>query len=126
MKEKRSKSLTKIEKFQKEREKLNKRVMKYASLKMKKFYSLDTQAYLNGLIPKKTKELLGLVASFVLRCDDCIRYHLIRCHKEGISDGELEEVLNIGLIVGGSVTIPNLRRAFETWRELKKSTRIKK
>jgi AhpD family alkylhydroperoxidase len=64
--------------------------------------------------------LLGLVASFVLRCDDCIKYHIIRCHEEGVSDEELEEALFIGLIVGGTITIPHQRRAMQAWDELKR------
>ena len=108
-----------IEKFETEREELNRLVMEYAGLGTKRFYSLDSQAYRDGALPPKTKELLGLVASFVLRCDDCIRYHIIRCHEEGVSDEELEEALFIGLLVGGSITIPHQRRAFQAWNELK-------
>ena len=109
-----------VEKFQKQREDLNQLVMKYAGQGTKRFYSLDSQAYREGALPTKFKELLGLVASFVLRCDDCIKYHIIRCFEEGVSDQELEEALFIGLIVGGTITIPNQRRAMKTWDELKK------
>jgi len=109
-----------IEKFQTEREELNNLVMEYAGLGTKRFYSLDSQAYRDGALPSKTKELLGLVASFVLRCDDCIKYHVIRCFEEGVSDAELEEALFIGLIVGGTITIPHQRRAIQAWDELKK------
>ena len=108
-----------IEKFQTERESLNNLVLEYAGLGTKRFYSLDSQAYNDGALPSKTKELLGLVASFVLRCDDCIKYHIIRCHEEGVRDEELEEALFIGLLVGGSITIPHQRRAFQAWNELK-------
>jgi AhpD family alkylhydroperoxidase len=111
-----------IEKFQTEREALNQLVMEYAGLGTKRFYSLDSQAYRDGALPSKTKELLGLVASFVLRCDDCIKYHIIRCHEEGLSDEELEEALFIGLLVGGSITIPHQRRAFQAWNALKNKT----
>jgi AhpD family alkylhydroperoxidase len=114
-----------VKEFVRERDRLNKLVMKHASLKMKKFYSLDAQAYLGGAIPKKYKELLGLVASFVLRCNDCIDYHLMRCRDEGVTDQELEEVLNVGLVVGGSITIPHLRRAFDRWLELKRISKRK-
>lgn len=72
------------------------------------------------------KELLGLVASLVLRCDDCIKYHLIRCYEEGVKSDELEEALAIGLVVGGSITIPHLRRAFQTWDELKEAEKSPK
>jgi len=111
-------SENKLKKFQTEREHLNEIVMKYAGLNIKRFYHLDSRAYQDGKLPKKTKEMLGLVASLVLRCDDCITYHLIQCHQAGLADGELEEVLTIGLIVGGSITIPHLRRALQTWEEL--------
>jgi len=111
---------THIHEFEEEREQLNKIVMKYAGMEIKRFYSLDSQVYREGALPAKMKELIGLVASLVLRCDDCIKYHIIRCHKEGISDQELAEVLAIGLVIGGSITIPHLRRALQAWDELKK------
>ncbi len=100
------------EEFWAERERLNEIVMKYAGLGIKRFYSLDGQAYRAGALPARMKELLGLVASLVLRCDDCVRYHILRCYEEGVSDAELEEALTIALVVGGSITIPHLRRAF--------------
>ncbi len=108
-----------IDKFQKQREALNQLVMEYAGQGTKRFYSLDSQAYREGALPRKTKELLGLVASFVLRCDDCIKYHIIRCFEEGVNDQELEEALFIGLVVGGTITIPHQRRAIQAWNELK-------
>jgi len=108
-----------IDKFQKEREKLNQLVMAYAGQGTKRFYSLDSQAYREGALSVKVKEMLGLVASFVLRCDDCIKYHLIRCFEEGLSDNELEEALFVGLMVGGTITIPHQRRAMQAWDELK-------
>ncbi len=111
--------MKKIEKFRSERERLNKVVMEYAGINIKRFYNLDTGVYKKGKIPIKFKELIGLVASFVLRCDDCIKYHLIRCYEEGVSDQEIEEALSIGIIIAGSITIPHLRRAFEIWHELK-------
>ena len=109
----------KIEKFQKDRERLNKIVMKYAQIETKRFFSLDGQVYREGVLPAKMKEMLGLVSSLVLRCDGCVKYHIVRCHEENVTDEELEEALAIGLIVGGSITIPHLRRAFEAWDELK-------
>ena len=109
----------KIERFQKEREKLNQMVMKYAGRDIKRFYSIDSQVYQDGALPAKIKELLGLACSLVLRCDDCIKYHILQCHKEGIREKEFEEALSIALVVGGSITIPHLRRAFEAWDELK-------
>jgi len=108
-----------IEKFQQQRQVLNELVMAYAGQGTKRFYSLDSQAYRPGALPAKVKELLGLVASFVLRCDDCIKYHIIRCFEEDVSDQELEEALFIGLMVGGTITIPHQRRAMQAWDELK-------
>ena len=108
-----------IDKFRKEREKLNQLVMEYAGQGTKRFYSLDSQAYREGALSVKVKEMLGLVASFVLRCDDCIKYHIIRCFEEGLSDEELEEALFVGLMVGGTITIPHQRRAMQAWDELK-------
>lgn len=107
-----------IEKFQKDRQRLNEIVMKYSGTNIKRFYSIDSQVYREGALPAKTKELLGLVSSLVLRCDDCVKYHIIRCHEQGITHDELEEALAIALVVGGSITIPHLRRAFEAWDEL--------
>ena len=108
----------KIEQFQKERLRLNEIVMKYAQLETKRFFSLDGQVYRKGALPAKTKEMLGLVASLVLRCDDCVKYHVVRCFEEKMTSEELEEALSIALVVGGSITIPHLRRAFEAWDEL--------
>jgi AhpD family alkylhydroperoxidase len=103
--------------FCKEREALNELVLDRANLEIKRFFSLDSQAYRAGELPTRTKEMLGLVASLVLRCDDCIAYHVGRCREEGVTDGELQEVLSIGLVVGGSIVIPHLRRAVRTWEE---------
>lgn len=104
--------------FDAERERLNKLVLDNANLNTKRFFGLDHASYQDGALPVKTKELLGLVASLVLRCDDCVRYHLGRCFDEGTSDEELREALQIGLIVGGSIVIPHLRRAEEYWQSL--------
>jgi AhpD family alkylhydroperoxidase len=106
-----------FERFEAEREELNETVMKYAGLSIKRFYGLDARVYRDGALPGKTKEMLGLVASLVLRCDDCVTYHVIRCREQGVSDAEMDEALSIGLVVGGSITIPHLRRALRTWDE---------
>ncbi len=98
---------------------MNEIVMKYASLSTKRFFSLDSQVYRQGALSTQTKEMLGLVASLVLRCDDCITYHVIRCHQEGVTDAEIEEVLSVGMVVGGAITIPHLRWALQVWDELK-------
>ncbi|MBN8596155.1 MAG: carboxymuconolactone decarboxylase family protein [Planctomycetes bacterium] len=84
-----------------------------ASLVTKRFFSLDHQTYSDGALPVKTKELLGLVASAVLRCDDCIAYHIDQCVKLGFTDEEIWEAMDVALIVGGSIVIPHLRRAVE-------------
>jgi len=110
-----------VDEFQRERKQLNDTVMKYADLTIKRFYGLDSQAYREGALPSKMKEMLGLVASLVLRCDDCIKYHIIRCAEEGVTTDELVETLGIGLVVGGSITIPHLRRALQAWDELHKN-----
>jgi AhpD family alkylhydroperoxidase len=109
-----------IEEFNQERDRLNEIVMKYAGLETKRFFSLDSQVYREGgALPVKIKEMMGLVASLVLRCDDCIKYHIIRCFEEQVTDQELEEAISISLIIGGSITIPHLRRAFDSWEDLK-------
>ncbi len=108
---------TRIERFRRERSALNETVMRYAGQGIKRYYHLDWAAYQPGALDVKTKELLGLVASLVLRCDDCVTYHVDRCLQEGVTSAELQEALNIGLVVGGSITIPHLRRALQTWDE---------
>jgi len=108
-----------IEKFKAEREELNRLVIKYAGREVKRFFNVDADVYRDGALPAKMKELLGLISSLVLRCDDCVTYHLTRCREEGVTDGELEEALAVGLVVGGSITMPHLRRAFRVWEELK-------
>jgi len=105
--------------FRAEREELNRLVFKYAGREVKRFFKVDADVYEGGALPAKVKELLGLVASLALRCDDCVTYHLTRCREEGVDDEELAEALAVGLVVGGSVTIPHLRRAFKHWEELK-------
>jgi AhpD family alkylhydroperoxidase len=100
-----------LEEFRRYRERMNKRILASGNLGIKRLFALDTRAYEKGALDTKTKELMGLVASMVLRCNDCITYHVIRCVQEGVSDEELFEALNVSLIVGGSITIPHIRRA---------------
>lgn len=100
------------------RAELNEEIVNCGHLGMKRFFALDHQAYEPGALPTKTKELLGLVASCVLRCDDCITYHLVRCGDEQWSRAEVIDALNVALIVGGSITIPHVRRAFARMREI--------
>jgi len=109
---------TKKNKFNKDRERLNDIVLRHAGKNIKRFFNLDTQVYNDGILPVKTKELLGLVSSLVLRCDDCIKYHLDQCNKNGVQTEEIEETFAIGLIVGGSITIPHIRYAFEYWEKI--------
>ncbi len=97
---------------------MNDRILSANNLVIKRIYNIDTNAYQEGALPVKTKEMLGLVASLVLRCDDCVKYHLIKCCEAGISQDELFEVLAIGNLVGGTIVIPHTRRAVEFWDEL--------
>jgi len=107
-----------LEEFRRFRETMNARILESDNLEIKRFFALDTRAYEAGALPVKTKELLGLVASLVLRCDDCVTYHVIRCKEEGVTRQEFLEAFNVGLVVGGSITIPHLRRAVATLDEL--------
>lgn len=107
-----------VEEFNAYREKMNDRILAEDNKVMKRFFSLDGQAYADGHLSARTKEMLGLVASMVLRCDDCIKYHLGKCHAEGVTTNELMEILSIANLVGGSICIPHTRRAIEYWDEL--------
>jgi AhpD family alkylhydroperoxidase len=106
--------------FQKERERLNEGILARDNINLKRFFALDDAVYRDGALDAKTKELLGLVASLVLRCDDCITYHVIQAAKCQVSDEEFDEVMSVGLVVGGSITIPHIRRAVQLWSELKR------
>lgn len=110
-----------VKEFREFRERLNDRILQAGNLEIKRFLALDSRAYDDGALDRRTKELLGLVASLVLRCDDCITYHLTRCVEEGIADDELFDTFSIGLVVGGSIVIPHLRRAVATLEELRAS-----
>lgn len=107
-----------IEEFQSQREKLQALMIEKSDKTMKRFLNLDTQVYADGVLSAKEKELLGLIASLVLRCEDCINYHIVQCHKLGLKEDELVEAMSVGLIVGGSITIPHIRRVMKTWDEL--------
>jgi AhpD family alkylhydroperoxidase len=106
-----------VEQFKKERERLNRIVLSRDVINTKRFFALDSAVYRPGALDEKTKELLGLVASLTLRCDDCIAYHTIRAREVKTTDDEFDEVMSIGLVVGGSITIPHIRRAYELWEE---------
>ena len=105
---------TRLDDFRAYRQRMNERILAANHLGIKRFFNLDTNAYQDGALSGRTKELLGLVASAVLRCNDCVDYHLIQCVKAGCTDQELYEALNVALVVGGSIVIPHLRHAFET------------
>ncbi|MBI3405222.1 MAG: carboxymuconolactone decarboxylase family protein [Acidobacteria bacterium] len=107
-----------LQDFNQFRAELNEEILNCGHLGIKRFFALDHQAYEPGALETKTKELLGLVASTVLRCDDCITYHLARCGEEGWKREEVIDALNVALIVGGSITIPHVRRAFARMREI--------
>jgi AhpD family alkylhydroperoxidase len=109
-----------LEEFKCYRERMNTRILSANNLGIKRFFALDSRAYEKGALNVKTKELLGLVASTVLRCNDCIAYHVIRCVQESVSDREFFEALNIALIVGGSITIPHIRRAVDILDQCRK------
>jgi AhpD family alkylhydroperoxidase len=111
-----------VSEFRQSRERANEKILAMDNLGIKRFFGLDARAYEPGALDVRTKELLGLVASTVLRCDDCILYHLIRCVEEGVTDPEIMEAMNVGLVVGGSIVIPHLRRAVERLEELRAGT----
>lgn len=111
----------KISEFQQHRAAMNEKILNSGFNDYKKFFALDNKAYLEGALTARNKELMGLVASMVLRCNDCILYHLNRSVEEGASREELHEAMNIALIVGGSIVIPHLRYAFEMLDEIEDS-----
>jgi len=103
-----------LQAFREEREELNEKTLNAGHLGIKRFFNMDANTYRDGALDSKTKELLGLVASSVLRCNDCIDYHLEQCAKTGSTKEEILDAMNVALIVGGSIVIPHLRRAVET------------
>jgi AhpD family alkylhydroperoxidase len=107
------------EKFKKEREVLNKLVLDRDNLNIKRFFGIDSAVYRDGALDSKTKEMIGLAASLVLRCDDCITYHVIQLKNTDLDDNQFDEIMSVGLVVGGSITIPHVRRAVKLWNDLK-------
>jgi len=107
-----------VEEFNAYRLKMNDKILAEDNKVIKRIFNLDTNAYKKGHLDVKTKELLGLVSSAVLRCDDCIKYHLESCFNEGVTKVEVMETLSIATLVGGTIVIPHLRRAYEFWEEL--------
>lgn len=112
------KKMDQVDEFNAYRTKMTDKLLNEDNKVLKRIFNLDTNAFVEGALNKKTKEMLGLIASLVLRCDDCVRYHLESCHNEKISKEEVMEVLSIGTLIGGTIVIPHLRRAYEYWEIL--------
>lgn len=113
-----------VSEFNEYRSKMNEKLLDDNNIIIKRIFNLDTNAYQKGALDVKTKELLGLVASAVLRCDDCIKYHLETSYKEGVRKEEMMEAMGIATLVGGTIVIPHLRRAYEFWEALEKNTTL--
>jgi len=114
-----------VEEFNAYRERMNQKMMDAPNNKiMKRIFSLDTLSYQDGALDAKTKEMLGLVASMVLRCDDCIKYHLIKCYELGVTQEEIMEIFGVANLVGGTIVIPHTRRGLEFWEELSEPPKL--
>jgi AhpD family alkylhydroperoxidase len=113
--------MSQIKEFNEYRAKMNEKILSADNVVLKRLFNLDTNTYAEGALPVKTKEMLGLVASMVLRCDDCIKYHLEKCKENGVNTAEVFEVFAVANIVGGTIVIPHTRRAVEFWEELQNS-----
>lgn len=111
-----------VDEFNAYRSKMNEKMLEDNNKILKRIFNLDTNAFMEGALSKKTKELLGLGNSLVLRCDDCVRYHLEECHKLGLTKEEIVEGMSISLLIGGTIVIPHLRRAFEYWEALEEKS----
>lgn len=107
-----------VDEFEAYRAKMNGKILNENNKVLKRIFNLDTNSFAEGALDVKTKELLGLVSSLVLRCDDCVKYHLESSYKEGLQRDQVVEALSIGTLVGGTIVIPHLRRAFEYWEAL--------
>jgi AhpD family alkylhydroperoxidase len=110
--------MSSIADFNQFRSRMNDAILGAGNLTINRFFALDHRAYEPGALGTRTKEMLGLVSSMVLRCDDCITYHIVRCHEEGVTPEEFQEIFAVGLVVGGSIVIPHLRRAMARLEEL--------
>ena len=111
--------MSQLQEFNDYRAKMNEVILSKQNKVINRLFNLDTNTYAEGALNTRTKEMLGLVASMVLRCDDCIKYHLIKCHEQGISTEEMYEIFAVANIVGGTIVIPHTRRGAEFWEELK-------
>ncbi len=107
-----------VKQFNDYRSKMNEKILAGDNLIIKRIFNLDTNAYAEGALDVKSKELIGLTCSLVLRCDDCVKYHLGKCKEVGFSTAEVHEALGVATLVGGTIVIPHLRRAYEFWEEL--------
>ena len=107
-----------VQEFNEYRAKMNEKILNSDNLVLKRLFNLDTQTYSEGALSVQTKEMLGLVASLVLRCDDCVKYHLVKCQEQNVSTPQMFEILAVANIVGGTIVIPHTRRAVEFWEEL--------
>ncbi|MDR6193199.1 carboxymuconolactone decarboxylase family protein [Siphonobacter sp. SORGH_AS_0500] len=110
-----------VEQFDEYRGRMNERILGSDNLVIKRLFNLDTNTYSEGAVSSKTKEMIGLACSMVLRCDDCVKYHLGKCHELGVTEAEMQEVFSIATVIGGTIVIPHLRRAVEYWDELQGS-----
>ncbi|HOW30106.1 MAG TPA: carboxymuconolactone decarboxylase family protein [Bacteroidales bacterium] len=108
----------KADEFNEYRQRMNDRILAADSKVLKRIFNVDTNAYLPGALDVKTKEMMGLVSSLVLRCDDCVKYHIGKCRDNGVTEEEFIEILGIGTLVGGTIVIPHVRRAIEFWDDL--------
>lgn len=111
-----------VKEFNDYRSKMNEKLLADNNKVIKRIFNVDTNAYMEGALDVKTKELLGLVASAVLRCDDCIKYHLETAYKQGVTKEEMMETMSIATLVGGTIVIPHLRRAYEFWEALEENS----
>jgi AhpD family alkylhydroperoxidase len=107
-----------VKQFNDYRSKMNEKILAGDNLIIKRIFNLDTNAYAEGALNVKSKELIGLTCSLVLRCDDCVKYHLGKCKEAGFTTAEVHEALGVATLVGGTIVIPHLRRAYEFWEEL--------
>jgi AhpD family alkylhydroperoxidase len=110
-----------VDEFNDYRTRMNEVILAQDNLVIKRLWNLDTNTYAEGALTTKTKEMLGLVASMVLRCDDCIKYHLGKCHEQGLTTAEVYEIFAVANIVGGTIVVPHTRRAAEYWNALQDS-----
>jgi len=114
--------MNKVEEFNEYRAKMNDKIVGSNNKILKRIFNLDTNAFAEGSVDKKTKEMIGLSSSMVLRCDDCVRYHLGKCYELGVTEEQVFEVFSIANLIGGTIVIPHLRRAVEYWEYLKENS----